>query len=188
MLKWILLASVGIVVLVIAFRIIRVMWKSEKSSKNNAKSPVESENTTLQEYVPMTQEIKESSKDLKDKQEADFLTDFTKDSLNDINNGLDNDFYETKLSDSGFGDSNDDEFADYSNHMRNRTRSDLPKDFDIEGDKADDDFEYVPSSPEFSYLHTHQQQSKQKTLEKSLNELPNEIKALMISNLFDTKF
>ena len=60
-------------------------------------------------------------------------------------------------------------------------------DFDTQGDFADN-FEYEPSSPEFDFLHRHQPKPKPKTLPQTLSDLPDEIKALMISGLFDPKF
>ena len=186
MLKWVILASVVGIVILLSVRIIKVMWKSEKDSKE-VKSVEQTENNNAN-YVPQALESDEVDGEIKKKSIDDFLvTDFAK-GTNSDNEFEDYDFARSRTSDGGFTDFNDDEFIDYSNHMRNGKSRPTPEDFDLDGDSADEEFEYIPNAPDFSYLQNRRQKAQKKTLEKSLNELSDEMKVLMISNLFDTKF
>lgn len=151
----------------IGFKIVKIMASSNKEDKNEAKISNEQSNKELQEYVPINQD--EPNKAVESSNNNHFSVD---------------DF---KISDTGFTDHADDEFFDYSAHMRNRKGREVPLDFDTKGDFADN-FEYEPSSPELDFLHKHQPKPKPKNLPQTLNELPDEIKALMISGLFDPKF
>jgi len=91
---------------------------------------------------------------------------------------------------SGFDDKIDNEFSDYSKHTHNRNgRRRIPDDFDLEGDLADifeDKSEYLPASPQFSYLRDRKQQKQ--PLKKELQDMPTELKVLMLSDIFDRKF
>ena len=147
----------------IGFKIVKVMASSNKEDKQ-VKEAIKQEPT--QEYVSLNSDEKPS-----------------------VTNSANNDFSvdNFKITDTGFTDHADDEFFDYSAHMRNRKGREVPIDFDTDGDFADN-FEYEPSSPEFDFLHKHQPKPKPKNLPQTLNELPDEIKALMISGLFDPKF
>ncbi len=88
----------------------------------------------------------------------------------------------------GFGDSLDDEFSDYSKYAHNRKPS-APIDFDLEGDYADDEFEYIPNRPDLDFFPQRRVKKKQKpTIEQSLNDMPTELKVLMLSDIFDRKF
>lgn len=182
MVKWVVLLAVAGIIILLAVRIIKVMWKSERDSETNQSSQANGETTGS--YVPA--KSNESNDEIKKAKQDDFLVaDFTKYSSGNNDFG-EHDFVKSKTSDSGFSDFDDDEFLDYSNHMRNRKIRDIPEDFDLDGENADDDFEYIPSSPDFSYLQN--QKPKKNTLKRSLNGLSDEMKVLMISNLFDTKF
>ena len=127
---------------------------------NSTKTNTEQQEEQPTEYVPQQQE------------KAEAITDFVGENL--------------RISDTGFTDHTDEEFFDYSEHMRNRTNQQSPN-FDIEGDFADN-FNYEPSGPQFEFLHQQTSKPKPKKLNETLNELPDEIKALMVSGLFDRKF
>ena len=92
-----------------------------------------------------------------------------------------------KISDGGFLDNIDDDFLEYSKHARKSGRRRKPIDFDLDGDFADEDLEYIPDAPDFDFIR-RDMPKKKKPLHKSLNELPDELKALMLSGLFDPKF
>lgn len=181
MLKWVLLI-VGLVVLiafVVAF--IRFMLVSEKESKTTVEPKLQNEEYTPEGEpinirsssggVPLTDmSIKDNANDIS-KEEQDFVNEIMADFDQPIGGG-------------GFVDDIDDEFEDYSKFARQGRRR-QPVDFDLEGEMAD---EYIPDAPDFSYLH-HRRQPKQKsTLDKQLNELPTELKVLMLSDIFDRKF
>ena len=181
MLKWVLLI-VGLTIatiFVVAF--IKFMVKTEKDSKKSDKS--EKEETVVDEYKPEERHI-----DIHSASSAIPITDMSKhddakaehDFINDIMADFD-----TPISSGGFMDDMDDEFADYSKFAHNsKGRRRKPIDFDLDGDMAD---EYIPSSPDFSYLPKRQKQKKQ-PINKALNELPTELKVLMLSDIFDRKF
>ncbi len=141
----------------VGFKIVKVMASSNKEEKASTTT------TKQEEYVPLEQENKNLA------------------STSELDNN------EFKISDTGFTDHTDNEFFDYSAHMRNRKSGGMPMDFDTQGEYADS-FEYEPSSPEFDFLHKHAPKPKPKTLPQTLSDLPDEIKALMISGLFDPKF
>lgn len=84
-----------------------------------------------------------------------------------------------------FYDDLDSEFNDYRRHARKNSNSNpFPDGFDFEGDRSD---EYIPDSPEFSYI-PRRQQPKKKPIKKELNDMPTELKVLMLSDIFDRKF
>lgn len=176
----------------------------EKSSSENVVAENPSTDNNGKEYVPLEPlgDIKQTlpidntlpniPKPNKDVLKKDFeipdidldeprFDDFNSSEFSDFNSNDNFDF-----ASSGFTDHEDEEFFDYSRHMRNRKKR-KPVDFDLEGEMADD-FEYIPSSPDFSYLHNHRPPKKKPTLEKSLNEMPTELKVLMLSDIFDRKF
>lgn len=88
-------------------------------------------------------------------------------------------------------DHQDDEFFDYSGYMRNKpSRPSIPDDMDLSGDFADD-FEYIPSSPDTNYLSRYanpKKKAEKGTLAQNLQELPQELKVLMLSDIFDKLF
>lgn len=180
MLKWVLLI-IGLSVLtifVVAF--IKFMLKTEKDIKKSDSKA--SEDKPVEEYTP-----EERPMDIHSASSVIPITDMSKhdakaeqDFINDIMADFD-----APISSNGFMDNIDDEFADYSKFAHNsKGRRRKPIDFDLDGDMAD---EYIPSSPDFSYLPKRQKQKKQ-PLNKALNELPTELKVLMLSDIFDRKF
>ena len=172
MIKWIAIGFVAVIVVVIAIRIIKVMIKTEKDDKQASAPAVKEE---AKEYVPQ-----EVAPDIQSASSAVPMADF-----ND-NANLD-DAMEYKPT--GFTDHLDDEFFDYSSHLHSRkSKKRNEVDFDLDGEMADDDFEYIPSTAEFGYLPMTPPKPKKKTLEKSLNEMPTELKVLMLSDIFDRKF
>lgn len=85
-------------------------------------------------------------------------------------------------------DHTDDDFFDYSSHIRNRKSQSYMPDFDLDGDFADD-FEYTPSSPEFNYTNRHTKpKTEEKTLADNLLDMPEALKVLMLSDIFDKLF
>ena len=165
MIKWFaIFIGAGILILFVV-RIIKVMLKTEKESKSNTAITEEK----VEEYKPENSKI-----DINSSSSAMPTVDFS-------NKTMDTPNY--------FTDNADDEFMDYSQHMHSRGRRRRPKldDLDLDGDMADNDFEYIPSSPDFNYLHGRNQKKK-KPLKKELNELPTELKVLMLSDIFDRKF
>ena len=169
MFKWAIIFAVAGIVTLLAIRIIKVMIKSEKDSKKSDKPATEEK---AEEYVPQSTSSNVSASDSAMPM-ADFNNEPKKDSSQD----------------NYFTDHADDEFFDYSNHMHSRGRRRKPKfdDIDLDGDMADDGFEYMPSTPEFGYLQDRELKRK-KPLKKELNELPTELKVLMLSDIFDRKF
>ena len=152
----------------IGFKIVKVMASSNKEDKKQDKVVTKDiKQEPVQEYTPLSQEEKSSV----NTQSSN--TDFSVDDF--------------RITDTGFTDHKDDEFFDYSAHMRNRKGREVPIDFDTDGDFADN-FQYEPSSPEFDFLHKHQPKPRPKNLSQTLSDLPDEIKALMSSGLFDPKF
>lgn len=182
MLKWIILILSATLLTIIVISIIKVMLKSEKDSKK-----IKTEDKvgkSQEEYVPEQAPIDihsassgapitEMSIDDK-KIEADFVNDVI-DDVPDL----------PMPPDSGFTDNIDNEFIDYSNFAHNnkgRRRQHI--DFDLDGELAD---EYIPSTPDFSYIPRRAPQKKQ-PIRTQLNELPTELKVLMLSDIFDRKF
>jgi hypothetical protein len=175
MLKWIILAITVVVILfVIAF--IKYMLKVHKADKQKS-TPV---SEVTEEYVP-----EESHIDIHSASSGVPVTDMSKqvekeeqDFINDIMADFDAPV-------GGFTDSIDDEFVDYSQYARkSKGRRRRPIDFDLDGEMAD---EYIPSSEDFSYL-PRRQKPKKKPIAKELNDLPTELKVLMLSDIFDRKF
>jgi len=171
MLKWIILAVGAIVLTVFVVKIIKVMLKTEKESKQptTEQDKPESKGEYIPQEVPI--DIHSSS--------AGIVTDMSAKPKTD-------DEYNFDMP-SGFTDLADDEFFDYSAHMHSRKgRRRKPVDFDLDGEMADD-FEYIPSTPDFSYLNRNRK-PKKKPIEKELNDLPTELKVLMLSDIFDKKY
>ncbi len=171
MLKWIIFASIALIVVVLVIKIIKVMLKTEKESKQKeAAEPIKEE-----EYKPeqVPADMRSSS--------AGIVTDMS-------NNVNDNNDTEYDFDMSGFSDHDDEEFFDYSSHMhnhKNRKRKNMP-DVDLDGEFADD-FEYQPTN--FDYLTREpRRQNKKKPVSTELNELSTELKVLMLSDIFDRKF
>lgn len=85
-------------------------------------------------------------------------------------------------------DHTDDDFFDYSSHIRNRKPAPHTPEFDLDGDFADD-FEYTPSSPEFNYTNRHiKPNTDEKSLADNLLDMPEALKVLMLSDIFDKLF
>ena len=87
-------------------------------------------------------------------------------------------------------DHQDDEFFDYSGYMRNKpSKPSIPENMDLSGDFADD-FEYIPSSMDNNFFNRYSKPRKKKddTLAQNLQELPQELKVLMLSDIFDKLF
>lgn len=87
-------------------------------------------------------------------------------------------------------DHQDDEFFDYSGYMRNKpSKRSIPENMDLSGDFADD-FEYVPSSMDNGFFNRNPKPKKKddNTLAQNLQELPQELKVLMLSDIFDKLF
>lgn len=171
MLKWIIFASIALVVIVLVIKIIKAMLKTEKESKQKeATEPIKEE-----EYKPeqVPADMRAST--------TGIVTDMSN-SVSDANDA------EYDFDMSGFSDHDDDEFFDYSAHMhgrKNRKGNNLP-DIDLDGEFADD-FEYQPTN--FDYLTREpRRQNKKKPVSTELNELSTELKVLMLSDIFDRKF
>lgn len=165
MVKWIIISAIVIIVVIFVIRIIKVMLKSEKDSNK----PVE----TNQEQVG------EPYKEFDAKDTAISTGSGSNNIVTDMSEHVKDEFG------SAFYDSLDNEFNDYRRHARkNSKRNQFPEGFDFEGDRSD---EYIPDSPEFSYI-PRRQQPKKKPIDKELNELPTEMKVLMLSDIFDRKF
>ena len=185
MIKWIaLIVGAGLITFVV-IRVIKVMLKTEKESKNNT-TPDKPE--TIDDYKPQTPAM-----DINSSSASAPVVDFSAPTKTngeaihtDFADLFSDDF--SNLTGTGFNDRIDDEFGDFSRHMHTRKgRRRKPVDFDLDGDMADSDFEYIPGSPDFSYLNKRQPKPK-KTVERELNELPTELKVLMLSYIFDLKF
>ena len=178
MIKWALLI-IGIVVLTwFVIRIIKVMLKTEKESK---KIVNEDKVEAKPEYIP-----EEKAIDIHSATGGIPITDMsnnTREDEIDFVNSIMDDFDEPISS--NFTDDLDDEFEDYSKFAHgSKGRRRKPVDFDLDGEMAD---EYIPSSPDFSYLPKRQAKKRQ-PLSTELNELPTELKVLMLSDIFDRKF
>ena len=169
MLKWIILAIVLLVVTIFVIRIIKVMLKTEKDSKKSADKVSETKEVEYQPENPIV-DLHSSNNTImtdmsvkKDEKVSDFNFDMP----------------------SGFTDDVDEDFNDFSAYARGgKGRRRQPVDFDLDGDFAD---EYIPSSPDFNYLPKRQPKQK-KPIATELNELPTELKVLMLSDIFDRKF
>ena len=183
MIKWIALGAGILIATVFVIKIIKTMLKIEKQSNKKDKASKESakdEPNVKEEYVPEKGGIDLTSSS------NTIMTDMSVDSsIKDD----DQDYYQP----SGFTDSVDEEFNDYSAHARKHSkgrRRKPPVDFDLDGDFADeftDDIPYIPASPEFGYLRGEGKRKKQ-PLKKELQDLPTELKVLMLSDIFDRKF
>lgn len=147
------------------------MLKIEKAS--NKADKTEDSGKPVEEYTPQDASIDIHSSN------ASIVTD-----MSNNEKSVDGKY---DMQDSGFKDDFDDEFEDYSRFARGgKAKNYPPIDFDLDGEFADD-LEYIPDSPDFSYLH-HRKKKEKKPLNKSLNELPDEIKAIMLSDVLDRKF
>ena len=181
MIKWIALAVGLLIASIFVIRLFKTMLKIEKDNNKKDKTSKEvAQNTTPvenEEYRPEKSSINLNSSN------NTIMTDMSIDG-NIKDDGKD--YYKP----SGFADSVDNEFKDYSNHARNRKgRRRKPVDFDLDGEFADD-FEdnstYIPASSEFGYLNGGK--SKRQPLKKELQNMPTELKVLMLSDIFDRKF
>lgn len=170
MIKWIVLAIILALLTLFVIKIVKVLLKIEKDS-NKKDADKEPKLSTPDEYTPDAPEINTHSSN------ASVLTDMSAKPSENLDM--------PKISESGFTDDADDEFLEYSKHMRKKGKRRPTIDFNFEGDMADEDFEYIPDSPDFSYLHNRPKKNKKPT---SLNDLPDEIKVLMLSDIFDRKF
>jgi phage pi2 protein 07 len=168
MLKWILLVSGLFLLTFFVLKIIKTMMKIEKDSNKK-----EQKNEQTEEYAPMDTQINTHSN-------SDSI-------VADMSVKPKEEKSELKVSENGFLDNIDDEFLEYSNHARKSGRRRQPVNFDLEGDMADEDLEYIPDAPDFNYI-INNRPKKRKPIHSELSELPDELKVLMISNLFDTKF
>ncbi len=174
MLVWVVLTAVVIIVIAFVVKAIKTMLKIENES--NEKASVEPITPKVnEEYKPESSAI-----DLQSSNNT-IMTDMSADSSKELNSL---DVY--PMPSSGFSDNIDNEFEDFRKYARSgkKGRRRMPEDFDMEGEMAD---EYIPSSPDFSYL-PKRQPKKKKALSTELNELPTELKVLMLSDIFDRKF
>lgn len=172
MLKWVVLGAVGLVVVVLVIKVIKTMLKIEKQDKQESVAESKQEES----YTPAESNVDMRSAD-------SFMTDMS----NDITADKSSAEYQFDAT-TGFSDHADEEFYDYSAHVRNRKgrRRQPQPDFDLDGDFADD-FEYQPSN--FEYLNPQRRRaSKKKPVSTELNELSTELKVLMLSDIFDRKF
>ena len=166
MIKWIIISAIVIIVTVFVIRIIKVMLRSEKeSNKPTETKPEEVVSEPYKEFDANSAAISTSSGN------SNIVTDMSDHSKDEF--------------DSAFYDDLDSEFNDYRRHARkNGSNNSFPDGFDFDGDRSD---EYIPDSPEFSYIPRRQQSGK-KPIKKELNEMPTELKVLMLSDIFDRKF
>lgn len=174
MIKWVIIFTIAIIVAIFVIRIIKVMLKTEKDSKNSGKVEQSVEETT---YTPADTSIDVGSSS------NSIVTDMSADAKNLDNVKAEYDF--DMANGNGFLDEIDTEFEDYQKYARGGPRRSLPPDFDFDGDMAD---EYIPDSPEFSYIPPRRNTRKKKSVSTELNELPTELKVLMLSDIFDRKF
>ena len=166
MIKWIIIAAITIVVTVFVIRIITTMLKAEKHSNKAAETPTTNDAETYKAFDASNTAISTGSGT------NNIVTDMSE--------------HEKDNFGSQFYDNLDKEFNDYRRHARkNSNQNSFPEGFDFDGDRSD---EYIPDSPEFSYIPRRQQQSKKKPVDKELNELSTEMKVLMLSDIFDKKF
>lgn len=184
MLKWIIIGAIALLVTIIVIRIIKVMLHTEKQAKQEEIKSSEPPAEYTPEQAPVDLHASSSTVSLSDlpEQNVDNASEYKP---------LDNEIIDESIEDAGFLDNVDDEFADYRRHARNRRgRRRMPVDIDLEGDMADQDFEYMPESPDFSYLEHRRREPKKPTptLKELLNDMPTELKVLMLSDIFDRKF
>ena len=176
MIKWVLLVAGITIVSIFVIAIIKFMLKTEKDSKKevNSEDVVKEYNSYEQAIdihsasapIPVTDMSSHNDK----KDEQDFINDI----MADFDGPVD-----------GFADDVDSEFADFSEFAhKSKGRRRTSVDFDLDGEMAD---EYIPSSSDFEYLPRRQKPKKQ-PLNKALNDLPTELKVLMLSDIFDRKF
>ncbi len=182
MIKWIALGAGILIATVFVIKILKTMLKIEKESNKKDNKDSAQANTAhaeKEEYEPQNSAI-----DLNSSSNT-IMTNMSVDSgIKDEGQ----DYYKP----SGFTDSVDDEFKDYSAHVRKHSkgRRRQPVDFDLDGDFADEfntDIPYIPASPEFGYLRGNDKPKRQ-PLKKELQDLPTELKVLMLSDIFDRKF
>ena len=171
--KWLIISSIIVVLTVFVVRIIKVMLKADKDSKQQPPLTTEQPEQT---YSPEGPAINLGSAS------NSIVTDMSSKPIQQDNSSAEYNFDVPE--NSGFLDELDDEFLDYRAHAKNRSHMRLPDDFDFEGDFAD---EYIPDSPEFSYIPKHKH-SQKKPIKRELNELSTEMKVLMLSDIFDRKF
>lgn len=165
MIKWIIISAIVIIVSAFVIRIIKVMLKAEKESNKPAESQPE--------------QIAEYPKEFDAKDAAISTGSGSSNIVTDMSEHVNDEF------NSAFYDDLDSEFNDYRRHARKQSSYDpFPEGFDFEGDRSD---EYIPDSPEFSYI-PRRQPSKKKPIKKELNEMSTEMKVLMLSDIFDKKF
>ncbi len=176
MFKWVLLAVGLLIATIFVILFIKFMLKIEKADKKSSEAPVEQE----EEYQPQDAHI-----DIHSASAGVPVTDMSSNDEYKSPSGVIDDVPDLPMPSSGFMDDLDDDFADFSNFAHNsKGRRRKPVDFDLDGDLAD---EYIPDSPEFSYL-PKRQPKKRRPLSTELNELPTELKVLMLSDIFDRKF
>ena len=174
MIIWVFISALVLVLIIFAIRIILVMLKTEKESKPD-KKPQKIEDKT---YTPVNAPINVGSAT------NSIVTDMSTDAKNLDNVKAEYDF--DMPDDNGFLDELDDEFADYRAYARSGSRkTDIPTDFDFDGDRAD---EYIPDSPEFSYIPPRRNPEQKKPVSTELSEMSTELKVLMLSDIFDRKF
>ena len=179
MFKWVLFGGFIITaIFVVAF--IKFMLKTEKDSKT---AEIKDSDNKSEEYVSQDAPINIHSAsagipptDMSNN--VSKSTDTYRDMIDDVPDLPMPEF-------NGFIDDLDNDFSDYSQFAHNsKGRRRKPVDFDLDGDLAD---EYIPSSPDFNYLPKRQPRKK-KSISTELNELPTELKVLMLSDIFDRKF
>lgn len=162
MIKWIIISAVVIIVSVFVIQIIKVMLKAEKES--NKTSETSDTNQSSGSFNAQDAAISTGSSI------NNIVTDMSEHAKDDYTNT--------------FYDNADSEFKDYSHHAKkNSNHNSIPEDFDFDGERSD---EYIPDSPEFSYIPRRQPPEK-KPIERELNDLPTEMKVLMLSDIFDKK-
>lgn len=188
MLKWIIIGAVAVLTTILVIRIIRVMLHIERQDKQGNQAEVKPAEP-VGEYAPEQAPI-----DVRSSSSGISLSDLPEAATTNVEGEeyqpLDNVYEDTSM-DTGFMDDVDDEFADYRRHARSRgRRRGMPADIDLDRDLADEDFEYIPDSPDFSYLEHRRREPKKPTptLKESLNDMPTELKVLMLSDIFDRKF
>ena len=171
MIKWVIIFSVALVVTIFVIRIITVMLKTEKESNQSEQQKSESD------YTPQRASIDVGSAS------NSIVTDMSANAKNLDNVKAEYDF--DMPNNSGFLDDLDPEFIVYSSYARSGKRRKIPDNFDFEGDRAD---EYIPDSPEFSYIPPRRHKNKKKPVSTELNDMSTELKVLMLSDIFDRKF
>lgn len=179
MLKWIILILVLSVVTIFVIALIKFMLKAEKDSKKADISTAEQvKEEYKQEEAPINIHSASGAIPVTDMSSKAQEDNFINDIIDDVPD------LPMPMGNNGFFDDADDEFNDYSKFAHNSKGRRRQPDFDLEGDMAD---EYIPDSPDFNYL-PRRRQTKKQPIEQSLNELPTELKVLMLSDIFDRKF